>query len=463
MELKFYNTLTRQKDVFKPIVAGKVGIYCCGPTVYFFAHIGNLRTYVFEDILKRVLLYNGFKVNHVMNITDVGHLTDDADDGEDKVEREAKKEGKTVHEIAEFYTNAFFKDTDRLNILRPDITCKATDHISDMIGMIKLNEQNGHTYIADGNVYYDISTFPDYGKMAKLKLENLKAGARVDVDEGKRNPQDFVLWFVKSKFKDHIMQWDSPWGTGYPGWHIECSAMSSKYLGEQVDIHCGGIDHIPIHHTNEIAQSEGAFGKKWVNYWLHGEFLVINQGRMGKSEGNFITLQTAIEKGFDPLDYRYFLLGAHYKTQLSFSWEALEGAKNAFSGLKSRIIELKKDLGESKGDIGKIKEEFHAYINDDMDMPKALALLWNVVKSDELGNKEKYALILDFDKIFGLRLDEVEEEKFDTPAEVEELLKKREDVRKSKDWAAADKYRDEIKEKGFVISDTAEGPKLKKA
>ncbi|MBQ4330212.1 MAG: cysteine--tRNA ligase, partial [Spirochaetaceae bacterium] len=317
MALRLYNTMGRKMEDFVPLQAGKAGFYGCGPTVYNYAHIGNLRAYVFLDILDKTLSYLNYDITHVMNITDIGHLSGDDDEGEDKMVKTAKQRGQSVLEIAQFYTDAFFNDIDRLNIRRPDIVCKATEHIQDMIDLIKRLEANGHTYLSGGNLYYDVSTFPDYGKLACLNLDDLKAGARIDIDQNKRNPQDFVLWFTKSKFENQALVWDSPWGRGYPGWHIECSAMSMKYLGEQIDIHTGGIDHIPVHHTNEIAQSEGATGKRWVNYWLHNEFLVIAKekgqdeeaGKMSKSSGNFLTLQSLVDKGFHPLDYRLFLLG----------------------------------------------------------------------------------------------------------------------------------------------------------
>ena len=333
MKVQIYNTMSRTVEEFKPITPNFVGMYGCGPTVYNYAHIGNLRTYIFEDTLKRVLMHAGYKVKHVMNITDVGHLTGDGDDGEDKMEKSARESGKSVWDIAKFYTEAFFKDYDSLNIIRPDVICPATQHIPQMIELIQRLEKGGHTYIAGGNVYFSIDTFPSYGKLARLNLDDLKSGARIDIDSNKKNPKDFVLWFTNSKFGEQAMMWDSPWGRGYPGWHIECSAMSMYYLGEHFDIHCGGIDAIPVHHTNEIAQSEAATGKTWVNYWMHGEFLLSDKGKMSKSSGEFLTMSVLKEHGFDPLDYRYFCLGANYRTQLQFSYQGLEGAKTARQGL----------------------------------------------------------------------------------------------------------------------------------
>ncbi len=403
-----------------------------------------------------------------MNITDVGHLTSDADEGEDKMLKGAKREGKTVWEIAQFYTDAFKSDIKKLNILEPDIWCKATDHIKEQIDLIKKLEKNNCTYISGGNVYFDISKFPDYGKLARINLDEQKAGARVGVDESKKSPFDFALWFTKSKFADQEMKWDSPWGVGYPGWHIECSAMSMKYLGEQFDIHCGGIDHIPIHHTNEIAQTEAATGKKpWVKYWMHGEFLVLDKGKMAKSSGGFITLQTLIDKGYDPLVYRYFCLGAHYRQQLSFSWEGIEGAKNTFNRLREKILEIKSNSTKKQDDDEEKEheydEEFRKAVDDDLNMPQALSTMWSVIRDEEVSNKEKLRLLLDFDKVLGFGFKEMKEEKVDAPAEVVELLKQREEARKSKNWSLSDTLRDKINEAGYTILDTPEGPKLKKS
>jgi len=458
MPLKLYNTLTRKKEVFKPINPPKVGLYACGPTVYLSAHIGNLRSYIFEDILKRTLLLNNFKVKHVMNITDVGHLTSDADLGEDKMLLAALREKKSVWTIAEFYTKAFQQDIKKLNILPPDIWCKATDHIKEQINLIKKLEKKGFTYQAGGNVYFDTSKLKDYGKLAKLKL-GAEQKARVKKDPHKKNPSDFVLWFTKSKFKEQEMKWESPWGKkGYPGWHIECSAMSIKYLGEQFDIHCGGIDHIPIHHTNEIAQSEAATGKKpWVKYWLHNEFLIISSGKkMAKSGENFITLSTLEEKGFHPLDYRYFCLGTHYRKHLMFSYGALEGAKNTFQKLKERILGLKKDkLPPPKKYLGQFTKE----INNDLNLPQALATLWEVLKDEKLKDEEKYSLVLKFDEILGLDLKNLKKQTI--PKEIQELVKKRETARKNKDWKKADQIRGQIEKLGYSLEDTEEGPKIK--
>lgn len=463
MVLRLFNTLSRKKEDFKPIHPPRVGMYSCGPTVYNYAHIGNLRTYIFNDILRRTLLKNGFELKHVMNITDVGHLTSDADEGEDKMLVGAKREHKSVLQIAEFYTQAFFNDTAKLNIQKPEIICKATEHIKQMIEMCKKIEKHGYAYFAGGNLYFDTAKFEDYGKLAKLKLEALKEGARTEKDPNKKSPTDFVLWFTKSKFQEQEMKWESPWGTGYPGWHIECSAMSSYYLGEQFDIHTGGIDHISVHHTNEISQAEAAFQKKpWVKYWLHGEFLVMEKAKMAKSAGGFLTLQSLLDKGYEPLAYRYFCLGTHYRKQLMFSWEGLGTATNAYQALKNRIGEIKKQAeGKDKPELKKkYQAMFMQAVNDDLNIPRALAVLNQAITDTAVSSKTKLELIADFDEILGLDL--LREEKIDIPKDVQELVNKREEARKSKDFKLSDKLRDEIKAKGFVVEDTREGPKIKK-
>lgn len=456
MELKLYNTLTRKKEIFKPINDNLVKIYTCGPTVYNYAHIGNLRTYIFEDILKRTLLYNKFKVKHVMNITDVGHLTSDSDTGEDKIEKEAKKEKKSAWDIAEFYAKTFKEDLKELNILFPDIWCKATDHIKEQIDWIKKLEKADFTYITSDGVYFDTSKLKDYGKLAGLKKEKLKHGIRIELKE-KRNPTDFALWKFSNPEEKRQMEWPSPWNPkGFPGWHIECSAMSTKYLGEQFDIHCGGIDHIPVHHTNEIAQTEAITKKKWVNFWLHGEFLLIGKEKVSKSLGNFITLQNLIDKNYDPLIYRYFCLNAHYKSQLPFTLEALDSAKNSYNRLKEIILTLKKESKTSKNINKKYQLQFHKAINNDLDMPKALSVLWNVLRDKNLKPEETLSLIYDFDKVFGLNLKELESE-IKISKGLLELAEKRELARKNKDFKSADKLREEIKNKGYSIEDSPKG------
>jgi cysteinyl-tRNA synthetase len=463
--IKLYNTLTHKKEEFVPIKAGHVGMYTCGPTVYFYAHIGNFRYYLFVDALKRTFMYNDLKVKHVMNITDVGHLTSDADQGEDKMLVGARREGKTAIEVARFYEDAFVKDAHKLNIIQPEIMCRATEHIKDMVKLVEQLEDNKMTYIANGNVYYDIGKFKPYGKLARLKLDDLKAGARVNVDEHKRNPHDFVLWFTRSKFIDHEMQWQSPWGAGYPGWHIECSAMSMKYLGNHFDIHCGGEDLIPVHHTNEIAQSEGITGHRWVNYWIHSAFLITDKGnKMSKSSGEIMTMAALERHGFDPIDYRYLCLNTHYKTPLSFSMDALTAAKNTFQGLKDKVIVFRKSEKEivNTGLIDKYRAEFLEAVNDDLNTPKALAIMWAVVKDKEFNDREKYLMLLDFDRVLGLGLDKVLHDDVIVPEEVMSVVRERERARRTKDFKKSDQLRDVIKMMGFHVDDTEHGPKLKR-
>ncbi|MCD6120466.1 MAG: cysteine--tRNA ligase [Spirochaetales bacterium] len=471
MGIRLYNTMGREIQDFIPINEGRVGMYTCGPTVYSYAHIGNLRTFIFEDILKRTFEYFGYSVKHVMNVTDVGHLTDDADEGEDKILKSAKEAGKTVWEIADFYTKAFFNDIALLNIETPSVICKATDHIDDMIKLIKRIEKNGFTYESGGNLYFDVLKFPDYGKLALLKLEDLKAGARIAVDEKKKNPHDFVLWFTKSKFEHQAMMWDSPWGRGYPGWHIECSAMSMKYLGDHFDIHCGGMDLIPVHHTNEIAQSEAATGKKWVNYWLHGEFLVLKKAKMSKSKGNFLTLSTLKEKGYDPLDYRYFCLSAHYRSQLQFGFEVMDSAKSGRRGLMDRVArireEFRKEADKRADSVDRKKannyiKSFEENISQDLNVPKALAELWGITKDSSIPASAKYPVILKMDKVLGLKLDTAELEKMDLSDDVKALVEEREQARRKKDYKRADEIRNILSERGIILEDTPQGVKWRK-
>jgi len=472
MEIMLLNTMGRRKEIFKPMKRGKVGMYCCGPTVYNYAHVGNLRTYIFEDILRRTLELNGFKVRHVMNVTDVGHLTSDADTGEDKMEVGARREKKSVWKIAAFYTKEFFNDTKRLNIWRPTIVCRATDHIKEMIGLIKKLERRGYTYVTDDGVYYDTSKFRDYGKLTGMTFnglhENLKAGARIEFSPQKRNITDFALWKFSPKNRKRQMEWKSPWGIGFPGWHLECSAMSIKYLGESFDVHCGGIDHIPIHHTNEIAQSEGATGKKFVKYWLHGAFLVLGKNvKMAKSIGNIITLQTLVDNGFDPLDYRYLCLTAHYRSELEFTWENLQSARNSLSTLREKIKmmrdTMKKEKGKGNSDAVKhYRQVFLEAVNDDLNTPEALSVIWDLLRSErKISARDKLKLLHEFDKVLGLDLER--KEKIERlPKKVKKLIKEREKQRKLGNYEEADRIRERIKELGFVIEDTSEGVRWKK-
>ncbi len=463
MEMHLYNTDGRESQVFKPIQEGKAGLYCCGPTVYNYAHIGNMRPYTIQDVLKRALTYFGYDVTHVMNITDVGHLTDDGDEGEDKMIKAAREKGMSVWDIARFFEDAFWKDLERLNISRPTVSCRATDHIEDMIGMVKTLEEKGYTYISGGNVYFDTSKFPEYGKMALLDRQELKEGARVGVDDNKRNYSDFVLWFTNSKFENQAMVWDSPWGKGYPGWHIECSAMSTKYLGKQFDIHCGGIDHVPIHHTNEIAQSEAANGCRWVNYWVHNEFLLMKTGKMSKSKGNFLTVQSLVDEGYDALDYRYLLLGGHYRSQLVFSWESLDAARSARESLVRKVKALLQE-GEADRELG---DKAQAYMNafeehlaDDLNTPRCLADMWSLLKDKELSSSQKLALLFRMDSLLGLNLEEsagAEEETAELDGDVEALIDERNQARKEKNFARSDEIRDELLARGIRIVDTPQG------
>ena len=456
--LKLYNTLTRKKEIFKPFKNKEVGLYACGPTVYFFAHIGNLRTYIFEDILKRALEYNGYKVKHVMNITDVGHLTSDADSGEDKMIKALRREGKELNkesmfEIADFYTKAFKKDLRFLNIEEPDIWCKATENIKEQIDLIKKIIKNGYAYETESAVYFNTFKLKEYKKLAKLDLKNLKKGARIKERSEKKNSTDFALWIkLKGEHKNHIMNWSSPWGEGFPGWHVECSAMSIKYLGNKIDIHCGGTDHIPVHHTNERAQNIAAIKKPVVKSWMHGAFLVLKTGKMSKSRGKNITLQNLIEKGFDPLAYRYLCLNAHYRSMLTFSFDALKGAEQALNNLREKVREFKKseDVLESSRFKNYLKK-FNSFIGNDLDIPKALALTWKMVKDNKLSEREKYELLLSFDNIFGLDLQNVKEIKI--PQEIKELVKKREQFRRANNWKRADQIRKKIEKLGFQIED----------
>lgn len=469
MKIYFYNTLTKRKEEFKSIKPGRVGLYTCGPTVYNYAHLGNLRTYLFEDILRRTLEYNGYQVKQVMNITDVGHLTSDADTGEDKVEKTARQEKKTAWEIIRFYTQTFKQDLADLNIKEPHFWVKATDHIKEQIALVKKLETRGFTYKTEDGIYFDTSLFKDYGFLARLDLKGLKAGARIKMRQEKKNPTDFALWkfsYPGGRSFDYAqddaarrrqMEWNSPWGKGFPGWHLECSAMSTKYLGQPFDLHTGGVDHVPVHHTNEIAQSTAAWGKKLANFWLHGEFLIIKDKKMAKAKGNFITLKTVIEKGFNPLAYRYLVLTAHYRSKLNFSWQSLSAASTALKNLYHEIAEL----GEPKVGCAEFEQEFFKAINNDLDTPKALAIMRNLLRSSYPDGTKKRT-ILKFDGVLGLGFDAIKKEKLIIPSKVKELLNQRGKARTQNDFKKADELRKEIEREGFEVQDTKKTSKLVK-
>lgn len=461
--LRLYNTLTRKKEIFKPIKDKKVGLYTCGPTVYMTAHIGNLRTYIFEDILKRVLKYLGFKVKHVMNITDVGHLTSDSDYGEDKIEKAAKKERKTAWEIARFYENQFKKDIKLLNIQEPDVWVRATETIKDQIKFIKILERKGFTYKIEDGVYFDSSKLKNYGRLWPKGMKILP-GARIEMVEGKKNPTDFALWKFTPKDVKRDMEWNSPWGRGFPGWHTECIVMAKKFLGVPFDIHCGGVDHILIHHTNEIAQAEAAFGKILAKFWLHGEFLMLKEGRMGKSEGNVITLKDLIEKGFNPLSFRYLCLQTHYRSKMFFSFESLNSAQNSLNNIYQKIQELKSykfSYSSTSLKFSKIyQKRFIELISDDLNLPKALALTWELITDDKINPKKKLDILLDFDKVLGLSFEKVKRLKI--PQKIKKLVVQREKLRKKGNFKKADEIREKIKKLGYWIEDTKEGPRIKK-
>jgi len=458
MAIKFFNTLTLKKEIFKPIKNKKAGIYTCGPTVYNFVHIGNLRAYIFEDILRRTLEYNGYKVKHVMNITDVGHLSSDEDAGEDKIEKSAREQKKSAWEIAEFYTKQFKKDIIELNIEPAHLMPKATEHIKEQIGLIKILEKKGFTYKTKDGIYFNTSKFKDYGKLGNPTVNKNYYGARININPEKKHPADFALWKFSppSGGKKRQMEWDSPWGKGFPGWHIECSTMSTKYLGQPFDIHAGGIDHIPVHHQNEIAQSEAAYDKPLAKYWLHGEFLVIDQKKMSKSEGNFITLNILKEKNFNPLSYRFFVLGSHYRKPLNFSWQAMEAGQRGLEHLYNQVSSIKYQVSSTKNIDKKFKEKFLKAINDDLNTPKALAVVQETLKSNLIADDCKLMTILDFDKVLGLKIKESL-----APAKIPEKVKKladrRELARQSKNWQEADKLRKQIRKLGYEIEDTKEG------
>ena len=469
--MKLFNSLTRGKDEFVPFEAGKVRMYTCGPTVYHYAHIGNLRTYIMEDVLEKYLRYSGYEVNRVMNITDVGHLTSDADTGDDKMLSGAKRERKTVMEIAQYYTDAFFADCDKLNIRKPDTVIPATSCVDGFIDAVAKLLDNGSAYIAGGNIYFDTSTLDEYYVFNKQDEDDLVVGARdgVEFDENKRNKTDFVLWFTKSKFEDQELKWDSPWGMGYPGWHIECSVISLKYLGEYLDIHCGGIDNAFPHHTNEIAQSEALLGHKWCNYWFHAMHLNTSGAKMSKSSGEFLTVSLLEEKGYDPIVYRFFCLQSHYRKSLAFSYDTLDNAVTAFDRLLARIASLTDDGGADDSVLTPYRAAFAEAMNNDMNTSLAVTALYDVLKSD-ISDAGKLRLIGEMDEVLSLDLIKKVQSLHTSDAssdpdsdKIEALILERTEVRQAKNWARADEIRDELTKMGVVVEDTPQGAKWKRA
>jgi cysteinyl-tRNA synthetase len=454
MTLRLFDTYTRSRRTFAPLQPPVVGLYACGPTVYDYAHIGNLRTYIFEDILRRVLDFNGYTVTHVMNITDVGHLVSDADTGEDKMEKGARRTGKSAWAIAEFYTQAFKEDLRRLNILEPAIWCRATEHIPEQIEAIRCIEAKGFTYRTSDGLYFDTSKFPGYGHLAQLDITGLQAGVRVDMGE-KRHPTDFALWKFSPSDHQRQMEWESPWGVGFPGWHIECSAMSATYLGPFFDIHCGGEDHIAVHHTNEIAQTEACHGTHLANYWLHGHFLQLDEAKMAKSTGDFLRVQTLMERGYDPLAYRFFCLSAHYRAKLNFTWDSLDGAATALQRLRLATD----SWGPPDRADAEYMQQFTEQINDDLNLPRAMAVTWDMVRSG-LPAATKKATLLQFDRVLGLRLTKWQPPEEAVPEELMTLVQQRQQARAEKRWKDADALREQIKVAGYEIEDRPEGPRV---
>lgn len=462
--MRIYNTLTRRKEEFKPIKEGEAGIYTCGPTVYNYAHIGNMRTFISEDLQVRALRFLGWKVNRVMNITDVGHLVSDADTGEDKMEQGARREGKSAWDIARFYTDEFFKDFKALNCADPDVTCRATDYIKEMIDLGLTLEKKGYTYVIPGDgVYFDTARFPDYGKLAgKSHIEGIQEGARIEANEGKRNPTDFAVWKFSAPGEKRQMEWDSPWGKGFPGWHMECSAMAMKHLGETIDMHWGGEDHVAIHHTNEIAQSEAATGKPFANYWLHARFLVTgDMGKMSKSSGEFLTTGLLVKKGYDPLAYRYYCLQTHYRKQLEFTWEGLDAA---YKGLE-RLREASRRLaGAPAGGkpAGKYLSDFKAALEDDLNIPQALACAWEAARDEALPAGERLAFLKEADKVLGLDLFAAPKAEADLEPELMALVEARAAARKAKDFKRSDELRAELAARGVLVEDGPGGQKWRR-
>ena len=470
-EMYLYNSLSREKEKFIPNVSGKVSMYTCGPTVYHYAHIGNLRSYIMEDILEKYLRFSGLDVTRVMNITDVGHLSSDGDTGDDKMLKGAKREHKTVMEIAKFYTDAFFEDCKKLNIKTPDVVQPATGCIDEFIKVISSLIEKGFAYEAGGNIYFDTSKLDKYYVFNDFKEEDLAVGVRegVEEDSNKKNKADFVLWFTKSKFDDQELKWDSPWGVGYPGWHIECSCISMKYLGDRLDIHCGGIDNAFPHHTNEIAQSEAYIGHKWCNYWFHVHHLNTNSGKMSKSKGEFLTVSLLEQKGYNPLVYRFFCLQSHYRKSLVFSYENLDNAAVAYNKIVAKIASY---LGDEETEVDKeaydkLMSGFVSALDNDLNTSLAITALYDVLKADTSA-KTKLELILEFDKVLGLGLISeaqkllAKNSEEDIPEEIAQLLEQRKEARKNKDFALADSIRDRISEMGYIVEETRQGTKVTK-
>lgn len=466
--LFLFNTRTRKKEAFAPLKPGRVGLYTCGPTVYNFAHIGNLRTYIFADILKRTLLYNRYAVRHIVNITDVGHLNEDHDFGEDKIEQGARREGTTPRAIARFYTKAFLADIKKLNIVLADVMPRATEHIKEQIEVIKLLFAEGYAYETEYAVYFNVRRFKRYFDFSMQKESDIKQAARgeVIIDKNKKHPADFALWLKRTgRYARHALHWNSPWGDGFPGWHIECSAMSVKYLSQPFDIHTGGVDHIFPHHTNEIAQSEAATNRPLARYWLHGEFLLVNNARMGKSQSNFITLANLETQHIDPLAYRYFVLLAHYRKKLNFTFEAVRNAGASLARLRAKIatIQASRHQKSSKqATLLRYQNKFKRFINDDLNIPRALATLWETLRSNELSDGQKSVFIRDADQIFGLNLFMRVKKLPAVPTNIQQLVRQRESLRKGKKWASADKIRIKIRELGWDVDDTKRGPAIKR-
>ncbi len=465
MNFRLYNTLTRRKELFKPLKEGEAGIYTCGPTVYHYAHIGNMRSYIAEDGLVRAMRFLGYKVKRVMNITDVGHLTSDADTGEDKMELGARREGKSAWDIAKFYTEAFFKDYRALNCLPAEVVCPATDYIQEMIDLGVTLEKKGFTYRIGDGMYFDTSKLPDYGKLAgKGHIDGIKEGARVEANAEKRNPADFAVWKFSAPEEKRQMEWDSPWGKGFPGWHMECSAMAMKHLGETIDIHCGGEDHVAVHHTNEIAQSEGATGKPFSNYWMHVRFLVTgDEGKMSKSAGEFLTVSTLPEKGYDPLAYRYYCLLTHYRKQLEFTWEGVEAAARGLDGLRALASKVK---AEAAGPVPAVDREagyfkdFTEALADDVNMPAALAVLWETLKDNSVPAPARLAFAQAAEEVTALDIFRTEAAG-ELPAEAAALIKEREAARKARDFKKSDELRKALSDLGVLIEDSPSGTKWK--